>query len=249
MEKRKLLIAEGTEEFRLALADVLRGSFQIRQCADGHQAQALIHSFRPDVIVLDLMLPGLDGISLLQWAVGAGQMPIVLATTRFVSNYVLESIDKLGVGYLMVKPCDVRATAARVCELSVRIHPPPVPVSDVRSQTANMLLLLGISPKLRGYAYLREALILKAEKPDQSITKELYPEVAKRCDCAPMHVERSVRSAIAAAWENRDDQMWRLYFTPDATGIIPRPTNGAFISRLADCLRLDALQDGTENQF
>lgn len=240
MDKRKLLIAEGTEEFRLALADMLRGSFQIRQCADGNQAQALIRSFRPDVMVLDLMLPGLDGISLLRWAVGEGHRPIVLATTRFVSDYVLESVNKLGVGYLMVKPCDIRATAARVCDLSARIRPAQTPMPDARSQAANLLLLLGVSTKLRGYAYLRESIVLMAKAPDQSITKELYPEVAKRCGCAAMHVERCARSAIAAAWENRDEQMWRLYFAPDSSGVITRPTNGEFISRLAGALSTDA---------
>lgn len=243
MEKLKLLIAEGAEDFRLALADMLRGAYNIRHCADGNQAQALIHSFKPDVLVLDLMLPGLDGISLLQWAISAGHRPVVLATTRFVSDYVLESSDRLGVGYLMVKPCDVRATANRVGELSGRIHPPRAGGPDPKTRISNLLLALGVPAKLRGYSYLREAVILKAKEPGQSITKALYPTVAKICDCASIHVERSIRSAIAAAWENRDDQLWRMYFVPDSTGCMPRPTNGEFISRLADCLQTEPQQE------
>lgn len=239
MEKMRMLIADGTEEFRIALADMLRGVYQVRTCGSGDQAQALIHSFKPEVMVLDLMLPGLDGISLLQWAIDTGCRPIVLATTRFTSDYVLESANRLGVGYLMIKPCDIRATAARVGDLTTRIHPPVPEHMSARTQVSNLLTVMGVSTKLRGYGYLREAVLLMSRDPGQSITKILYPEVARVCGCEAFHVERSIRSAIAAAWENRDEQIWRLYFQPDATGIIPRPTNGTFISRLAERLQME----------
>lgn len=240
MDKLKLLIAEGSEDFRMALADALRGAYQVRQCADGNQAQILMGSFVPDVLVLDMMLPGLDGISLLHWAAEAGYTPIVLATTRFVSEYVLESADRLGVAYLMVKPCDVRSTVARIGDLSGRLHPVNQTDGDVRKQVSGLLLMLGVPIKLRGYGYLREAVLLMAQDPGQSITKVLYPAVAGICCCACTHVERSIRGAITAAWENRDDNLWRLYFPPDGTGAVPRPTNGAFISRLAECVREQA---------
>lgn len=244
MENMRLLIADGTEEFRLALADMLRGVYQVRTCGTGNQAQALIHSFKPEVMVLDLMLPGLDGISLLQWTADNGYRPIVLATTRFASDYVLESVNRLGVGYLMMKPCDLRATAARLGDLTTRMNPPKPESSDTRTQVSNLLMTLGISTKLRGYGYLREAVLLRAGAPGQSITKILYPEVAKLCGCEAVHVERSIRSAITAAWENRDEQIWRLYFQPDTTGVIPRPTNGSFISRLAERLQLERYTGG-----
>ncbi len=232
----KLLIADGSEDFRLALTDALRGCYRISQCGDGSQARSLLQSFHPDVMVLDLMLPGLDGISLLQWAVGQDICPMVLATTRFANDYVLESISQLGVGYVMIKPCDLSGTVARIRDLSSRIRMPLVTQPDKRTQISNLLLALGIPTKLRGYSYLREAVLLVSEDPSQSITKILYPEVARRCSCAPSHVERSIRSAIAAAWSHRDDQLWRLYFPPDETGAIPRPSNGTFMTRLADSI-------------
>ena len=77
-----------------------------------------------------------------------------------------------------------------------------------------------------------------AQHPDLAITKELYPIVASICDCHKDHVERSIRTAISAAWNHRDDRIWQRYFPPGADGSIKRPTNGAFISRLADSLRL-----------
>lgn len=240
MDKLKLLIAEGSEDFRVALAQTMQGAYRVRHCADGNQAREMIDSFHPDILVLDMMLPGLDGISLLHWAVTAGHSPIVLATTRFVSEYVLESADRLGVAYLMVKPCDLRAVAARISDLSGRIHAPKNYGSDLRTRISNLLMTLGIPVKLRGYTYLREAIILMVQNPGQSITKVLYPAVAEICCCADTHVERSVRGAIAAAWENRDDTLWKLYFPPDSMGMVPKPTNGAFISSLADYIREQA---------
>lgn len=239
MDALKLLIADGNEDFRLALAEALRGAYYVRSCRDGKEALELLHSFSPDVFVLDLMLPELDGISLLQTAVTSGIRPMVLATTRFLNDYVLDSVDLLGVGYLMVKPCDVRATVARIHDLSQKLRQPLVSQPDPRTHVSNLLLSLGIPTKLRGYTYLREAVLLMAKDPKQSITKELYPAVAALCGCESTHVERSIRSAIATAWKHRDDRIWQLYFQPGAGGSLPRPTNAAFISRLADSLQLN----------
>ena len=236
MEMLKLLIADGTEEFAQALCDSLRGAFYIRTCADGREALSLLRSFSPDVLVLDLMLPELDGISLLQMAVESGICPMVLATSRFVNDYVLEAVDRLGVGYLMKKPCDVHATVARISDLTQRIRRPVLSKPDPRTQVSNLLLALGFSTKLRGYAYLREAILLMAARTSQSITKELYPAVGERCSSTAMQVERSIRSAISAAWEHRDHRLWNMYFPPDGNGCETKPTNAAFISRLANGL-------------
>ena len=236
MDKRKLLIADASEEFRSALADALRGAYQIRLCAEGIQARQQLREFRPDILVLDLMLPGYDGISLLQWALEHDLHPMVLATTRFFGDYVVESLERMNVGYVMVKPCDLSAAVQRIGDLSARLRPRPDVRPDPRNQTSSLLLTLGVPTKLRGYAYLREAVLLMMRDSTQSITKELYPEVARICGCAPAHVERSIRSAVAAAWEHRDENIWRLYFPANEEGKILRPSNGTFISRLADSL-------------
>lgn len=238
MDALKLLIADGNEEFRLALAEALQGAYYVRCCQTGKEALELLRAYSPDVLVLDLMLPELDGISLLQAAVAAGIRPMVLATTPFLNPYVLEASEKLGVGYMMRKPCDIRATVARISDLSQRLLPPLISQPDPRTHVSNLLLSLGIPTKLHGYAYLREAILLMAKDPGQSITKELYPRVSALCRCEPKHVERSSRNAIESAWTHRDDRIWQLYFPPGPDGIIPRPSNGAFISRLADSLHL-----------
>lgn len=235
MDSLKLLIADGNEEFRLALEDALRGTYNVRSCLDGKAALELLRTFHPDILVMDLMLPALDGISLLHSAAASGIYPMVLATSRFVNDYVMQAATRLGVGYIMMKPCDIPATVDRIGDLSQQLLP-QVTHPDANTCISNLLLSLGIPTKLRGYAYLREAIPLLEKDPRQSFTKELYPAVSRLCGCEPGNVERSIRSAIHTAWNRRDDRIWKLYFPPGADGIIPRPTNAEFISRLANNL-------------
>lgn len=236
MEMLKLLIAEGSEEFCGALVDRLRGAYHIRTCAEGCETLEQIISYRPDILVLDMMLPGLDGISLLQAAAAAGQRPMVLAVSKFISDYMLESLSQLGVGYIMRKPCDVKATASRISDLTQQMKMPLFAHPDPRTAASNLLLTLSVPTKLKGYSNLRDAIPMVMKDPSISLTKELYPAVGKLCNSSSQQVERAIRSAIQAAWLQRDEQVWRMYFQPEKNGRIPKPTNGAFISRLADCL-------------
>lgn len=239
MEKPKLMIAEASEELRRLLSDLFRGKFQVCCCADGYDAQKRLPGFAPDVMVVDVMLPGIDGISLLQWAAEQGIRPRVLLTTRLASDFIMEAAGRLGVSYVMLKPWDLGALAARVEDLSRSLQLPAKTQTDPVSQVSGLLLALGVRPKLRGFACLREAVLISAREEHLSVTKVLYPEVAKRCGCKGHHVERNIRSAIDAAWNHRDENIWRLYFTPDGAGNVARPTNAAFISRLAGSIRCD----------
>lgn len=244
MEMLKILIADGTEEFSSALGEYLRSEFLIRTCCEGNQALELLGSYRPEILVLDLMLPGLDGISILQAAQKLGLNPMVLATSRFISPYVMEAMDRFGVGYLMVKPCDVVATVSRIRDLSHELYAPAMVLPDLRSTVSNVLLHLGMPTKLRGYCCTREAILCQMRNPGMSVTKELYPQVAHLCDGTTAQVERAIRGAILAAWNNRDERVWQRFFLPGQDGEIPRPTNAEFISRIADCLRLET-EDST----
>jgi len=239
MDLQKLLIADGNEVFRQALADALQGSYSVRSCCTGTEALSLLQSFGPDVLVLDLMLPQMDGITLLENAAAEQLRPRVLATTRLLNDYIYESVARLGVDYVMLRPCDLSATVARIRDLSRRLNPPRTPPPDPQTQASDLLLSLGVPTRLRGYRLVREAILLMAANPGLAITKELYPIVASICDCHKDHVERSIRTAVTSAWKNRDEQIWQQYFAPGADGSIKRPSNGAFITRLADSLRLD----------
>lgn len=231
MNTPDLLIADCNEDFAQALAEQLREPYHVHRCTNGRETLALLRQLRPDILVLDLMLPELDGISLLQAAAQEGICPRVLAVTPLVSDYVVEAAQNLGIGYLIRKPCDVLATAMRVGDLNHCLAP-KAPEVDAHSFCADVLLALGLSPKHRGYHYLREAIVVMARDPGQSVTKELYPEVARLCQSQPHHVERSIRSALSSAWERRDEAQWEPYFHLNRC-----PSNAVFISRLAEELR------------
>ena len=239
MEMLKLLIADTGEGFRQALSDQLRGTYRIRVCREGQETLETLLAFKPDLVVLDMMLPGLDGISILQEAARCGLRPMVLATTKYANDFMVEAAARLEVGYMMVKPCDVKATAQRLLDLAEHIRQPVVVRPDSRTVVSNTLLALGISTKLRGYAYLREAILEMMINPGQSVTKELYPAVGKMCGATSIQVERSIRSAIGKAWENRDEAMWQLYFRSASLEKMERPSNAVFISCVADRLTMD----------
>ena len=243
MEKRKILIADTAEDFRRALEDALCGTYHVRTTAEGLQTMLQLRSFLPDILVLDLMLPGLDGITLLQKAAESGICPMVLATTRYISDYMLDAAGQLGIGYIMVKPCDISAMISRIADLSQRLKPAAFAPPDPRTLVSNTLLRLGISTKLRGYGYLRECILLMARDPRQSVTKELYPAAAALLGVTAVQVERSIRSAVNTAWSRQDRNVWQMYFPGDHTGLIPRPTNARFISRLADMLIVNPEKD------
>lgn len=238
MEKRKLLIADGSAQLREMLSDMFRGSYQVFSCATGYEARELLADLAPELTVLDVMLPGIDGISLLQWLREQGMDTRVLITTRLANEYIMEAAERLGAGYVMMKPYDLAALAARVEDLGKSVRMNSAAHRDPAGQVTGMLRALGFQTKLRGFVCLREAVLICAREEHPSVTKVLYPEVARRCGCAASHVERNIRSAIDAAWSSRNENVWRMYFNPDSSGSIPRPTNAAVISRLADSIRM-----------
>ena len=118
----KLLIADAGEEFRQTLAEQVRGIFRVRVCQEGNQTLDMILAFKPDLVVLDMMLPGLDGISILEEAARCGVCPAVLAVTKYPSDYMVEAAARCGVRYMMVKPCNIGATLARLQDLAEHLE-------------------------------------------------------------------------------------------------------------------------------
>ena len=234
MKEHRLLIADASEDFCLSLAHRLEQDFQIRCCYDGAEALRLLQKFRPTLVILDLMLPGIDGISLISNPAFRELHPQVLATTRFFSNYILESVNRLEISYLILKPCEFSAVAERLKEMAPRSQVSDATPADPQTLTAALLQSLGVSPKLHGYTYLMAAIPLLASAPDQMITKELYPAVAECCGTAPSHVERSIRNAIDKARNQADPEIWQQFFPG-----IQKPSNSQFILRLAEALNQD----------
>ena len=232
-----LMIVDDSEDFRLALEHVLPDTYHIVQCSNGAQALETAVQVKPEIMILDLMLTEMDGITLLHEIRKAGLQPMVLAVTRFFNDYVLESAQELGIGYIIRKPCSPKAVSQRVRDLSKRLNPDPVkPFSPPEYVNAKLRELM-FSPRHKGFEYLKEAVLLMQERPDISITKELYPRVGASSGSSSIQVERVIRSAINAAWSQAGAKNWEQFFPPGPDGTIPRPSNGQMIARLAEDLR------------
>lgn len=246
MDKPKLLIVDNQEEFRMILAETLQGNFRICQAGNGKEAIALLEDFRPDVLVLDLFLPELDGISLLQWVQEHQLSPGVLVLTRFWNEYMERSIGRMKVDYVMYKPCSLRAVTERVKDILRKEQGRKQIEAASRAAVTGFLLELGVPAQLDGYDYLQKAIPIYASNPSQALTKELYCAVGENCRASAIQVERSIRTATKSAWARRDESVWRQYFPAEGARAHRCPTNGEFISRLAGYLTLKVMEKTEE---
>lgn len=232
----KLMIADAAEESRQALEALFRDRCVIKTCADGETALELLRQFAPDILVVDLMLPKTDGLSVVQQLRQWEMKTMVLAQTSLGSVYVMDRLQRLEVDYVLQKPCHAQAMEVHILDFMAQLRDtPPQPQNDGQLIT-NVLMTLGFSAKLDGYGYLVEAIPLYARDPSQAITKELYVAVGELRRKEATLVERSIRSAIDKAWRERDEEVWQRYFRCAPDGVVPRPSNGAFIARMAQLL-------------
>ncbi len=233
MDYPKLLIADETDEYRQTLEELLCKKYIVRTCRSGSQAWELLRSFCPDILVTDLMLPELDGLTLLQMAAEAGIRPKTLVTGFHFSPYIQAVLERLQVDYTMRKPCSLQAITCRLADFAAELTPLPLTKCDPEDLIANVLLRLGMRANLDGFRYLLTAVPLYSHDRNQAITKELYAAVAEAHGKESRQVERSIRSAIHRTWNLHNGPAWAEYFIPGPDGIVPRPSNGEFIGRLA----------------
>ena len=223
--------------------------------SDGEQAIRLIGDRKPDVLVLDLMLSKQDGISVLKAISGMERRPATLATSGFVTDYVAAAAANLGVRYLMLKPCDMTALVERMEEIrggeSLRTSAPRrVDKTSIESMVTNIIHEIGVPAHIKGYQYLREAIIIAVNDMDviNAITKVLYPQVAKTFQTTPSRVERAIRHAIEVAWDRGDLDTLQSFFGYTVSNTKGKPTNSEFIALIADRLQLQ-LKSAEAAQF
>lgn len=235
MDMPKLLIADSNEEFRQALFDFLCRDYHIKVARDGVSALELLRTYRPDLLVLDILLPGLDGVTLLQRAREEEISPTVLVLNTFPSEYICSALARLEVSYIMSKPCDISAIADRLADFAAELIPCQLPAADLNSAVANLLIALGFPTRLDGFLFLQAGIPMYMKDPGQSMTKELYVAIGKLYGKDRQQVERSIRSAIDIAWRKGDPHVWRQYFgVVDAE--VPRPPSNEFFGRIATAL-------------
>ena len=249
MDKRtSVLIADSSEDFCTALSAALQRTdrFTVAGMAgDGEAAMHLLEERRPDILVLDLMMPKKDGLSLLKGISGWDHRPAVVAITGFMTDYVASAAAGLGVAYLILKPCDLEALVDRLDELRLDSGRPPVPRSRNAPQSIEALVTgiiheIGVPAHIKGYQYLREAIIIAVNDMDviNAITKVLYPQVAKTFQTTPSRVERAIRHAIEVAWDRGDLDTLQRFFGYTVSNTKGKPTNSEFIALIADKLQL-----------
>ena len=243
-----VIIADNTDEFCSALSSALQRSdgFQIVGTAnDGEQAIRMVTERKPNILVLDMMLAKKDGISVLKAISNLQPRPVVLATSGFITDYVASAAANLGVRYLMLKPCDMSALVEHLEEIRGG-ESQRQPSSRHTSQTSietmvtNIIHEIGVPAHIKGYQYLREAIIIAVEDMDVSnaITKVLYPQVAKTFQTTPSRVERAIRHAIEVAWDRGDLDTLQRFFGYTVSNTKGKPTNSEFIALIADKLQL-----------
>lgn len=230
---QKLLIADSSDVFISALASALQGQFEIFICTDGQSTLEQLQQEKPDILILNLMLPHKDGLTVLQQT--DFHPSVIMAITMHMSAYVEQAITTLGVDYTMIAP-SVESVVLRLRDLlgqyTVAAQQP-----DPNAIVIHHLHLLNIPTHLDGYRQLCLALPMFAQNPQQLLTKELYPSISRLCGCPDGRaVEHSIRKAIHAAWQHKDNAIWRKYFTVNSSGKSACPTNKEFICRLAEIL-------------
>lgn len=225
MDPRKVLIADPSEEFREALSQALAPYFQVIPCIRGDEIPALLASQQPDLLILELSLPGLDGISLLEQL---SCRPPVLVVTDLLNPYVYQSLVRLEVEYAIRKPSPVQAVADRAFDLVRMAQSPREP-----DRLLETLIRLGLSSGRQGFAHLLTGIPLLSQKRDQRLSKELYETIAELDHSTPAAVEKAIREEIRRGWETGDRREWNRFFP----GLTRCPRNKEFLFRMADLLR------------
>ncbi len=234
---RKVLIALHSDDLSSVLQEHLEAHFSVACCQDGKTALMLLEQTRPEILILDLSLPELDGITLLEQA-HAFRPPIIMAIIKQNSPYVLGAAPDVGIGYMMMIPINIQAMITRLLDMVNRYNKTRSRQEASETQTSQMLRELNFAPNLDGHQYLQAAIPVFAEDPSQRICKELYPAVAKLLGIeGKNNIERSIRSSIEKAWARRDAQIWEHYFPAGSAAKPKRPSNKLFISRMAEELK------------
>ena len=245
MEKKlRVLLADGSEEFRATLKKSIEGDgdmIVVGSTGDGAEALRLWESQRPDVLLLDVVLPGLDGFGLLR----AGRekhlpQPTVLVISALFQDRAIAEATELGASFYLPKPCHLESLTEHIRRLTAPAAEETGFAPALESSVTAIIHEIGVPAHIKGYQYLREAIMIAVEDMDviNAVTKVLYPEVAKRFNTTPSRVERAVRHAIEVAWDRGDLETLQKYFGYTVNSAKGKPTNSEFIAMIADRLQL-----------
>lgn len=251
-KKLKIVIADDSTELGQNCAKALKGyGMEVVLCQkDGQQVLNAIKSQKPDVVLADVFMPNLDIIGVLKGLItmDGKERPMVMAMSSFDNPRLEKETLDAGASYYFLKPFDINTMAERIIQLSGwKNEISPVVVKDnvvtdpeLELMVTEIIHQIGVPAHIKGYHYLREAIILSVKNSDiiNSVTKLLYPTVAKAYNTTSSRVERAIRHAIEVAWDRGDIDVLNSYFGYTIQNDRGKPTNSEFIAMISDKLRL-----------
>lgn len=266
-EKISVLIADDNQEFSHTLANYIQEQSDmevIGMAKDGEEALEMIINIQPDIALLDVIMPHLDGIGVLEKlnVTQMGKKPICIMLSAVGQDKITQKAVNLGAEYYVIKPFDIELLIKRIRELKnfipgqnennfieKEIKQTYVEITKNNSKSeenlealvTNIIHEVGVPAHIKGYQYLREAIIMVVNDIDviNQITKSLYPQIARKFNTTPSRVERAIRHAIEVAWGRGDQKVVENIFGYTISAAKGKPTNSEFIAMIADKLRLE----------
>lgn len=265
-EKISILVADDNQEFTRTLSNYINTQEDMEVIGiakDGNEAINLIPTINPDIVLLDVIMPQLDGLGVLEKISTMNcQKPIFIMLSAVGQDKITQKAITLGAEYYVVKPFDIELLIKRIRE--IKFFKPEqqnntfitrdskkmyidVDVSKVGTDrnlealVTNLIHEVGVPAHIKGYQYLREAIIMVVKDIDviNQITKSLYPKIASKYSTTPSRVERAIRHAIEVAWGRGDQVIVEKIFGYTISAAKGKPTNSEFIAMIADKLRLE----------
>lgn len=261
LSKIKVAIVDDNEKMCDLLEEILKSEEDIEvvfKAHDGINGVKLIKEKEPDVVLLDIIMPQLDGLGVLEKVLNDTDIinpPVFIMITAIGQEKITENALNLGAEYYIMKPFDNETIVRRIRQLKGRIelfkndrrrsflidNKPKLATRSLETEVTSIIHEIGVPAHIKGYQYLRDAIIMSINDMEilNSITKLLYPSIAKRHKTTPSRVERAIRHAIEVAWSRGKmdtiDQLFG-YTINNGKG---KPTNSEFIALIADKLRLE----------
>ncbi|MBO5747150.1 MAG: sporulation transcription factor Spo0A [Clostridia bacterium] len=253
MEKKiSVLIADDSTEFGQNCASVINSyGMEASVCPkDGRILLECAERVRPDVILSDIFLPNIDAVGIMKklFSDNNGVDPLYFVISSYGSPRLESEALSAGAAYFFIKPFDYSVLAERILQMCGRIQKPemfinnnaPLTDSDLEMMITEIIHQIGVPAHIKGYHYLRDAILLSVKDTEyiNSVTKLLYPTVAKKHNTTSSRVERAIRHAIEVAWDRGDIDVLNLYFGYTVHTNRGKPTNSEFIAMISDKLRL-----------
>ena len=248
MDKQvKVLISgEASEWPRPALEKLENhGGAAVFEQRDGARLLSRIREERPQAVVMDMFMPGLDALGVMQALSGdGGERPLCVVSASYTTPILEREVLSAGAAYFAIAPFDKSAMVDRILSLiSTRGRHFETEPSDpqLRVQVTEILHQIGVPAHIKGYHYLRDSIIMAIEDPEiiNAVTKQLYPSVAKAYNTTNSRVERAIRHAIEVAWDRGDVDVLNSYFGYTIHNTRGKPTNSEFIAMISDKLCLE----------